>query len=181
MRRKVFLFIFIVFGVSLFGSQKFEFTSDGNFNFSFGCESEFYASKGKKTAPNKKGGTNKKGSVNKKNVAPALSVNVKAAIGLVTVGGIFIAGGVGLLVFDLVYYFPLVEKYKASATNSATYLLYDLNYNINLALFITSLSVLGVGLLLTIISLPLFVSKKTALNFNIGKRDDLCAFLSFKF
>ena len=178
MKKSMFIGVFFTLVSLTFASEKQVFIQDNGFNFSIGINSDFYATNNKKS--NSKTNSKKKGNVTKKNTSVSLSVGTKAGIGLVTTGGIFILGGVGLLVFDLVYYFPLVQNSASAVKNSDAYLLYEMNYNINLALFISSLSFAGLGLLLAVISIPLFLSKKVSMNLNIGTRDNLCVSVSYK-
>ena len=179
MKKVVLIGVFFSLLSLIFASEKMSFIPDTGFNFSIGIDSDFYATNNKKS--NSKTNSKKKGNVTKKNTSVSLSVGTKAGIGLVTTGSIFILGGVGLLVFDLVYYFPLVKTSKDDVVKGlSTYSVYELNYNINLALLITSISFAGLGLLLAVISIPLFVSKKVSMNLNIRTRDNLCVSVSYK-
>ncbi|HOV15304.1 MAG TPA: hypothetical protein PK771_13545 [Spirochaetota bacterium] len=189
MNKKVTIFIFLSMISFVFASQRFQFDTNENLNFSFRFSSDYYATNKKNgnSSTTKKNGSKqtKKGNTVKKNSGITLTTQQKAGIGVVTTGSVLLIGGVGLLVFDLAYYFPLVKSSMDTVKDSASYLLYEMNYNINLALLITSLSVLSLGLIFAVISIPLFVykdpgKKRASLDLNVSLKNDFALFLSYK-
>ncbi len=159
----------------LFSAEK-ETSINNDINFGYYEQSNFTlfaTSKNKKPVQNKK--TTKK-------VNLVLTTPNKVGIGLMTAGGIFTLSGAGLLIFDLVYYFPFLEETTVKAQETKDYRLYDTTYNNNLTLFISSLSILGLGVVFIVVSIPLLAhtkSVKSAMLLNIDIKKDLSLYLSF--
>ena len=81
------------------------------------------------------------------------------------IGSTFFLSGISLLIYDLAYYIPYVlDKlyiYRDDKSDTDTYKSYYNSYCTNIALFSTSVTLSGIGLICIIISIPLITYKQT--------------------
>jgi TolB-like protein len=107
----------------------------------------------------------------------------KAGLGLTAGGGALFAGGLGIFIFDLSYYYSKVKDnlYNNPRTD-AGYDEYVKVYQIYSALMISGLVTLGVGTSLVATGIPLLVYKKKnkKVSFNINKNKSLSVEVSFE-